>query len=94
MIAFNPQDAEAHNNRGNTYAQLQRYEQALADLNQALTLNPYYTDAYYNRGLIYYQLGKISQTKKDWEKAASLFRQQNNIQLYEFIQQRLQNLSD
>ena len=64
----------------------------MEDFNQALTINPQDGLAYYNRGLAYYELGNITQTKKDWKKAASLFQQQNSIQLYQSIQQELQQL--
>ncbi len=91
-LTLNPQLVDAYINRGNTYAHLQQYDKALANYNQALALNPQDGLAYYNRGLAYHELGNISQTKKDWQKAASLFRQQNNIQLYQSIQQELQLL--
>ena len=32
------------------------------------------------------------ETIRDWETTASLFQQQNNIQLYQLIQQELQQL--
>ena len=91
-LTLNPQYAEAYNNRGHIYAQLQRHDKALADYNQMIALNPQNAIAYYNRGLTYYELGNIPQTKKDWETAASLFQEQNNIQLYQLLQQELQQL--
>ena len=46
------EDAEAHFNRGNTLARLQRFDEALAAYEQALTLSPGLKDAAYNRDLL------------------------------------------
>ena len=44
-IALNPQYANAYYNRGNAYAQLGHYAEALRDYDRALQLNPSLTDA-------------------------------------------------
>ena len=52
-INLNPNFTEAYYNRGLAYANLQNYEQALADFSKAVELNPSLAEAYYYRGNIY-----------------------------------------
>jgi tetratricopeptide (TPR) repeat protein len=51
---------------------------AIATLNQALTLNPNAALVYRDRGLIYQALGQPEKAKQDLQKAAQLFKQQQN----------------
>ena len=44
-VALSPQDAEAHNNLGNTLKELDRLEEALASYNQAIALKPDFAEA-------------------------------------------------
>lgn len=53
ILNLNPDDPDALNNRGVTYAKLGRYDEALADFNQSLELRPDDPRTLYNRGNIY-----------------------------------------
>ncbi len=59
-------------NRGNLYQDLQKYELALDEYNQAIEINPNYAMAYYNRGVLYYDLQKYDLALSDWNKAIEL----------------------
>lgn len=72
VIALNPEDAEAFNNRGAAYRNLGEYEQAIADLNHAITLNPEYTDAFLNRGNAYAGSGNYEQAIADLDRAINI----------------------
>jgi tetratricopeptide (TPR) repeat protein len=53
-IQKNPKFAEAYNNRGNAYRDINKLQKAFADYNQAIRLKQNYVQAYNNRGNIYY----------------------------------------
>ena len=71
-IAENPQFAEAYNNRGNAYRDLNKLQEAFSDYNQAIRIKPDYVEAYNNRGNIYYDLKKYQLAIKDYQKSISL----------------------
>jgi tetratricopeptide (TPR) repeat protein len=53
VIARNPQDARAYNNRAYTYMVLHQFDRALPDLDKAIAIRPDYRNALMNRGDIY-----------------------------------------
>ena len=53
VIARNPQDARAYNNRAYTYMVLHQFDRALPDLDKAIAIRPDYVNALMNRGDIY-----------------------------------------
>jgi len=69
-----------HNNRGTTYADLQRYDEALRDYDQAIALNPNDATAYYNRGLTYHNLQRYDEALRDYDQAIAL--NPNDAQAY------------
>ena len=52
-IALNPQQAQAYNNRGAAYYNIDNYHDALADFQAALELNAEHSGAHNNLGIIY-----------------------------------------
>ena len=62
---MNPEDATAFNNRGNTYDELERYEEALGDYGRAIELNPEYATAHYNTACVYALMGDVA-AACDW----------------------------
>ena len=55
--------------RGNIYRNLERYDEAMADIERAIELNSDYYWAYYSRGLLYKELGKRKKAKSDFAYA-------------------------
>jgi tetratricopeptide (TPR) repeat protein len=71
-IRNNPQDAEAHNNRGLAHAATGNLDRALADYGRAIEINPDYAEAYNNRGLAYYRKGALAEALDDLTRAETL----------------------
>jgi tetratricopeptide (TPR) repeat protein len=61
--------AIALNNRGNCYAEQEKWEEALADYDQALLLTPGFFEAYFNRAGLYYQTGRLKEAAADYQQA-------------------------
>lgn len=59
---------------------------------KAISPFPESADAYEHRGYLYEDLKKIAEARKDWEKAASLYQQQGNMEQYRRIQHQLREL--
>ncbi len=72
LKAYNSDLGTVYNNRGIVYNEKGDYEQAIADLNQALKLKPDYAEAYNNRGNVYAQNGNYDQAIADITQALKL----------------------
>ncbi len=81
-IALNPENAEAYLNRGLAKSDLGSKKEAIADYDRAIIINPEDAKAYYNRGSAESELGNRQGAITDMSTAASLFRQQGQIDLY------------
>ena len=64
--------AAAYNNRGMAYTYQGKFEQAIADLDEAIRLQPNYPDAYGNRGNAYTNQGQLVQAFTDYNQALIL----------------------
>ena len=71
-IQKNPKFAEAFNNRGNAYRDINKLQKAFADYNQAIRMKQDYVQAYNNRGNIYYDLKKYKLAVNDYNKSIKL----------------------
>ena len=71
-ILEDPGFAEAYNNRGNAYRDMNKYAMAMRDYNKALSLNPNLEKTYNNRGNIYYDQRNYQMAIRDYDKAISL----------------------
>ena len=71
-IAANPQMAEAYNNRGLAFYNLERYQQAINDFSQAIRMKPQYAEAFNNRGNAYYALDQYAKAEADFNKSLEL----------------------
>src|SRR5215469_2846878 len=70
VIARNPIDAVAYNNRGFSYAQQKGdYDRAIADYDQAIKLDPNFAHAYNNRGSAYADKGDHDRAIADYDQA-------------------------
>lgn len=72
VLAKNPQDATAHNNRGYARYELGDRAAAIADYTQAIRLNPRYALAYHNRGCAHYDLGQYDSAIADYTQALKI----------------------
>lgn len=68
-----PCDSQIYHNRGIAYRHLHRYDEALADFNQAIALGPsVIARSFEQRGIAHFEKGNLSEARKDWEYAASI----------------------
>jgi tetratricopeptide (TPR) repeat protein len=68
-VALSPQDAEAHNNLGNTLKELVRFEEAKATYTQAIALKPDFAEAHYNLGDTLKELGRLEEAAATYTQA-------------------------
>ncbi|WP_370623320.1 tetratricopeptide repeat protein [cf. Phormidesmis sp. LEGE 11477] len=71
-MEINDSHALAIVNRGRTYRQLGRYEEALEDLNKAIEIDSEYAFAIASRGETYRQLGRYEEALEDLNKAIEI----------------------
>jgi tetratricopeptide (TPR) repeat protein len=72
LLAINPRNAVAYNNRGNVYYRKGDYDQAISDFDQAIRLDRRYTPAYVNRGIAYNDKGDYGRAIVDYNEAIRL----------------------
>ena len=73
---YNPNYANAYNNRGNARLQLKDYQGALSDSNKAIEINPNDANPYYNRSWARAFSGDKAGAIADLQKSAELFEKQ------------------
>jgi Flp pilus assembly protein TadD len=71
-IAANPKMAEAYNNRGLAFYNLELHQQAINDFSQAIRMKPQYAEALNNRGNAYYALDQYEKAEADFNKSLEL----------------------
>ncbi len=71
-IAANPKMAEAYNNRGLAFYNLELHQQAINDFSQAIRMKPQYAEAFNNRGNAYYALDQYEKAAADLNKSLEL----------------------
>ena len=71
-VALSPQDAEAHNNLGNTLKELGRLKEAESSYNKAIALMPNYAEAYCNLGITLHGLGRLDRSEESYNQAIAL----------------------
>ncbi len=64
--------SQAHFNRGRSYFQLRKFDQAIADFDVFIGLRPNYAGGYYNRFIAYEQKGDGQQALEDLKAAHRL----------------------
>jgi len=74
-ILLDPDNPKLHNNFGNVYNKLGKFELAIKHYQKAIQLNPYYGIAYNNIGTIYLKQNNISKAQFFLEKAINLLPQ-------------------
>ena len=71
-IAANPKMAEAYNNRGLAFYNLELHQQAINDFSQAIRMKPQYAEALNNRGNAYYALDQYEKAEADFNESLEL----------------------
>jgi tetratricopeptide (TPR) repeat protein len=91
-IRLNPRYAIAYNNRGNVRASQGDNKGAITDYNQAIRLNPNFGAAYNNRGNARAAEGDKPGALKDLQRAADIFQNQDNKDLYQQVMNNIKEL--
>ncbi len=71
-IARNPACWMAYDNRGNIYARLGNYKQAIEDYNRAIEINPAVAEIYNDRGYTNFIIGNYKRAIEDYNRAIEI----------------------
>jgi len=88
-IEIKPDFADAYFNRGQKFFKLEKYTLAIFDYNKAIEMKPDFALAYRSRGAVHSLMGDMQKAIEDLEKAAQLFRAQENRDMYQTVQELL-----
>ena len=94
VIRLKPGHATAYNNRGNAKRLLERYDEAIADFDEAIHLKPKHIKAHINRGLSKVELNLKDEARKDFETGLKLARNANKEKIVDRAEQALRKLND
>ena len=72
VLEISPNDAEAHNNLGNTLKELGRLENAVTSYNKAISIKSDYAEAHYNLGVTLQELGRLEDAEISYNKAITM----------------------
>jgi tetratricopeptide (TPR) repeat protein len=67
-----PDLAAAYYSRASLYMTADRYQEAVADLDQVLDADPFHANGYYLRGIAHRYLGAPARARADFEEALML----------------------
>ncbi|MDZ8091586.1 MAG: tetratricopeptide repeat protein [Nostoc sp. DedQUE05] len=82
-ININSQFANTYYLRGLLYQEQKKWDLVIADYNKAIEINPQFANAYAGRGIVHTIMGDKQKAIQDLQKAAQLFKAQNNTVAYE-----------
>ena len=88
----NPKFRDAYANRGLARYGLGDYQGALKDYGQAIHLDPVSASTYRSRGTVYAALKDLQSARTDLQKAAELYRNQENQEQYEAVLRQIEQL--
>jgi Tfp pilus assembly protein PilF len=71
-VAISPNDAESHNNLGDTLQELGRLEDAQASYRKAIAIKPDLAEAHSNLGTILQELGRLEGAQASYRKAIAI----------------------
>jgi len=75
-------------------ALLRHFEDAIADLDEAIRRKPDYAEAYYIRGIAKRNLDRTVEARDDFQTALELAEKQRNSDLAELARRALSDLGD
>lgn len=84
-IRLKPDYTDAYYNRGILKLQLEDKQGAIFDLSEVIRLKPYNPRAYMSRGLAKYELEDYQGSRIDFQKAAEIFKQQDDVENYNLM---------
>jgi superkiller protein 3 len=71
-LAINPNYAMAYNNMGNTYRNLENYNEAIRCFQKAIAIDPNFAWAYNNMGIVYDKLKNYNEAIRRYQKAIDI----------------------
>nr|BAN66008.1 tetratricopeptide repeat domain containing protein [Babesia bovis] len=71
-IQANPSDGILYSNRSGAYASLQRFQEALDDANQCVSLKPDWPKGYSRKGLALYKLGRLQEARTAYQEGLKI----------------------
>lgn len=89
-INLKPKSADLHFERGKARWALGSYN-SIVDFNKAARYDKNHVLAYYYRGIVKYKARKPAEAKRDFQRASWMAKQQNKQELWEKIQDILEN---
>ena len=72
LLAANPGDIEARNNRGNLLRELKRFDAALTDYDAVLAARPDLAETWTNRGAVLSEMGRPAEALESLDRALAL----------------------
>lgn len=93
VIKLNPNHCSAYVKRGLAFAEIEEFEKAIEDYRSAIKIKQDFTEAYEYRGYVYETLGYTSFAIQDLQKAAYLYKEQNNYEKYQILTDALRRRS-
>ena len=72
VIELNPDNVEAHYNRGKAHVNINEFPEAIQDFSEIITLDPGNAEAYYSRGSTYLNIKEPSGSIQDFSKIITL----------------------
>jgi tetratricopeptide (TPR) repeat protein len=81
-LRLEPDCADTYLHRGNAYAELENYQQAIVDYSQAIRLHPGGFWAFLSRGMAYEKTGRHSQAIRDYDQTIKINPDSSNAYIY------------
>jgi Flp pilus assembly protein TadD len=77
---------------GITYYDLEQYQKAISEYNQAIEINPDDALTYYHRAIAHAKLDNINEARSDFQQVMELSQQQENEELHRRAMEKLEEL--
>ena len=84
--------AELYYQNANSYEQIGEMEKAIAEYTKAIKIDESYAEAYVSRGFLFADMGKKQLAVKDLRQAAKLYFDRQDLENYQDIKQKAQDI--
>jgi len=85
-------EAEAHLDRGVSFAKQGRYSEAESEFREAIRINPDLAEAHAGLGILLAEQGRHREARAELERTAELFEKQGNYEMADVIRTFLKEL--